>query len=207
MMKKAVKYILAIILVLFIASNSIYFKKLSDVKASAAKQFDAAKYARNYLTTQLIPAADKAPQADELLALLKSSPDTAFKMYSHGLDIGNIRFFMVQGQGTVTAVDENDIYILTKDKQALKIAIEYVFGNALRDAPGLININDFTNTMDLNNIAAEVDKIVRAEVLPPIKSKVKTGDKITFAGAFELNQEHINLEKIEVISVVLKIDK
>ena len=207
MMKKAVKYILAIILVLFIASNSIYFKKPSDVKASAAKQFDAAKYARNYLITQLIPAADKAPQADDLLVLLKSSPDTAFKMYSHGLDIGNIRFFIVQGQGTVTAVDENDIYILTKDKQALKIAIEYVFGNALRDAPGLININDFTNTMDLNNIAAEVDKIVRADVLPPIKSKIKTGDKLTFAGAFELNQEHINRDKIEVIPVVLKIDK
>ncbi|WP_179412233.1 DUF2291 domain-containing protein [Mucilaginibacter sp. E4BP6] len=207
MMKKAVKYILAIILVLFIASNSIYFKKLSDVRASAAKQFDAAKYARNYLITQLIPAADKAPQADDLLVLLKSTPDTAFKMYSHGLDIGNIRFFIVQGQGTVTAVDENDIYIVTKNKQALKIAIEYVFGNALRDAPGLININDFTNTMDLNNIAAEIDKIVRAEVLPPIKSKIKTGDKLTFAGAFELNQEHINLDKIEVIPVVLKIDK
>jgi len=61
--------------------------------------------------------------------------------------------------------------------------------------------------MDLNNIAAEVDKIVRLEVLPPIKSKVKTGDKLTFAGAFELNQEHINLDKIEVIPVVLKIDK
>jgi predicted lipoprotein len=207
MMKKAVKYILAIILVLFIASNSIYLKKLSDVKASAAKQFDAAKYARNYLTTQLIPAADKAPQADDLLTLLKSSPDTAFKMYSHGLDIGNIRFFMVRGQGTVTAVDENDIYIVTKNKEALKIAIEYVFGNALRDAPGLININDFTNTMDLNNIAAEVDKIVRAEVLPPIKSKIKTGDKLTFAGAFELNQEHINLNKIEIIPIILKIDK
>ena len=205
MIKKAIKYILAILLVLFIASNSIYFKKLSDVKASVVKQFDAAKYARNYLNTQLIPYAGKAPQADELLALLKSSPDNAFKAYSHGLDIGNIRFFMVQGQGTVTAVDENDVYVLTGDNQTIKIAMEYIFGNALRDAPGLININDFTNTMDLNNIAAEVDKIVRAEILPPFKNKVKKGDKISFAGAFELNQEHINLDKIEVIPVMLKI--
>jgi len=205
MIKKAIKYILAIVLVLFIASNSIYFKKLSDVKASVVKQFDAAKYARNYLNTQLIPYAGKAPQADELLALLKSSPDNAFKAYSHGLDIGNIRFFMVQGQGTVTAVDENDVYVLTGDNQTIKIAMEYIFGNALRDAPGLININDFTNTMDLNNIAAEVDKIVRAEILPPFKNKVKKGDKISFAGAFELNQEHINLDKIEVIPVMLKI--
>jgi len=207
MVKKVIKYAVAIILVLFIAFNSVYFKKLSDVKASAVKQFDAAKYARNYLKTQLIQAAGTAPQVDELLAMIKSKPGSAFKTYAHGLDIGNIRFFMVQGQGVVTSVDENDVYVLTKDKQTIKIAIEYVFGNALRDAPGLININDLANTMDLNNIAAEVDKIVRTEVLPPFKSVVKKGDKVSFAGAFELNQEHINLDKIEVIPVVLKIDQ
>jgi hypothetical protein len=61
--------------------------------------------------------------------------------------------------------------------------------------------------MELNNIAAEVDKIVRNEVLPPFKSVVKKGDTISFAGAFELNQEHINLDRIEVIPVTLKIDK
>jgi len=207
MIKKVIKYVAAIIIVVFIASNSVYFKKLSDVKAAAVKQFDAAKYARNYLKTQLIPFSSTAPPAGELLALLKTKPANAFKTYAHGLDIGNIRFFMVQGRGVVTSVDENDIYVLTRDKQTIKIAVEYVFGNALRDAPGLININDFTNTMDLNNIAAEVDKIVRTEVLPPFKSVVKKGDTISFVGAFELNQEHINLDKIEVIPVTLKIDK
>lgn len=207
MIKKGVKYIVVIIVVWVIASNSIYFKKLSDVKVSAKKQFDAAKYARNYLKTQLIPAGRTAPQVDELLAVLKSKPANAFKTYAHGLDIGNIRFFMVQGQGTVTSVDENDVYVLTTNKQTVKIAMEYVFGNALRDAPGLIKINDFTNTMDLNNIAAEVDKIIRTEVLPPFKSSVKKGDTITFAGAFELNQEHINLDKIEILPVALKINR
>jgi predicted lipoprotein len=207
MIKQMIKYGLAVIVVLFIAFNSVYFKKLSDVKASAVKQFDAAKYARNYLKTQLIPSAGNAPQADQLLAMLKTNPVNAFKTYAHGLDIGNIRFFMVQGHVVVSSVDENDVYVLTRDKQNIKIAIEYVFGNALRDAPGLININDFTNTMDLNNIAAEVDKIVRTEVLPPFKSVVKKGDTISFAGAFELNQEHINLNNIEVIPVTLKINQ
>jgi hypothetical protein len=207
MLKQAIKYILIIIVVLFVASNSIYFKKLSDVKAYAVKQFDAAKYAHNYLKAQLITAAATAPQADDLLTMLKSNPTNAFKTYSHGLDIGNIRFFMVQGQGVITSLDENDVYVLTKNKQTVKIATEYVFGNALRDAPGIININDFTNTMDLNNIAAEVDKIIRTDVLPPFKSAVKNGDHITFAGAFELNQEHIDLDKIEVIPAILQIDK
>jgi predicted lipoprotein len=207
MLKQGIKYSIAILLVLFVLSQSVYFKKLSDVKAAATKVFNAGSYARNYLKAQLIPAAKAAPQADQLIPMLKNSPGKAFKTYAHGLDIGNIRFFMVQGDGVVTSVDENDVYVLTKDKQSLKIAIEYVFGNALRDAPGIIDIKDFANTMDLNNIAAAVDKIIRDEVLPPFRSQVKKGDNISFAGAFELNQEHINLANIEVIPVVLKINK
>lgn len=207
MLKQGIKYSIAILLVLFVLSQSVYFKKLSDVKAVAAKVFNADDYARNYLKAQLIPAAKAAPQADQLIPMLKDSPEKAFKTYAHGLDIGNIRFFMVQGDGLVTSVDENDVYVLTKNKQTLKIAIEYIFGNALRDAPGLIDINDFNNTMELNNIAAAVDKIIRDEVLPPFSSQVKKGDNISFAGAFELNQEHINLANIEVIPVVLKINK
>jgi len=207
MLKQGIKYSIAILLVLFVLSQSVYFKKLSDVKAVAAKVFNADDYARNYLKTQLIPAAKAAPQADQLIPMLNDNPGKAFKTYAHGLDIGNIRFFMVQGDGLVTSVDENDVYVLTKNKQTLKIAIEYIFGNALRDAPGLIDINDFNNTMDLNNIAAAVDKIIRDEVLPPFSSQVKKGDNISFAGAFELNQEHINLANIEVIPVVLKINK
>ena len=207
MVKQGIKYGLIIIASLFLASKSIYFKKLSDVKAAAPKQFDASAYARSYLNARLLPSANKAPQADELLAELKSHPQDAFKADAHALDIGNIRFFMIRGEGVVTAADENDVYITTKGKQNIKIATEFVFGNALRDAPGLININDFTSTTDLNNVSAEVDKIVRMEVLPPFKAMVKTGNTVSFAGAFELNQEHINLDNIEVIPVMLKIDK
>lgn len=204
MAKNALKYLVAVIVVVFLAWNSVYFKKLSDVKASVVKQFNAAAYARNYVDKQLLPSAGKATDIDQLLTLLKDKPDSTFKSYSHAMDIGNIRFFMTAGQGTVTNVDDNDVYLLTQNKQTVKIATEYIFGNALRDAPGIISINDFTNTMDLNNISAEVNKIVRSEVVPPFKSKVKKGSTVTFAGAFELNQAHINLDNIEIIPVSLK---
>ena len=205
MAKKTLKYLVAVIVVVFLAWNSVYFKKLGEVKASAVTQFNAAKYARNYLDKQLLPSAVNATDIDQLLSLLKEKPDSTFKSHAHGLDIGNIRFFMASGKGTVTTVDENDVYLLTPAKQTIKIATEYIFGNALRDAPGIISIKDFTNTMDLNNVSAEVNKIVRNEVVPPFKSKVKKGSKLTFAGAFELNQAHINLNKIEIIPVSLKI--
>jgi predicted lipoprotein len=205
MLKKRLKYVAAIIVVIFLAWNSFYFKKLSEVKASAVKQFNAALYARNYMDKKLLPSADKAPEVNLLLTQLKSNPGSAFKSYAHTLDIGNIHFFMTSGQGIVTSIDENDVYLLTSNKQTVKIAIEYIFGNALRDAPGMISVNDFTNTMDLNNISDEVNKIVRTEIVPVFKSKVKKGDTVTFAGAFELNKEHINLDNIEIIPVSLKI--
>jgi predicted lipoprotein len=205
MAKKGLRYVVAIIVVIFLTWNSVYFKKLSEVKASAVKQFNAVLYARNYMDKQLLPSAGKAPEVDQLIAQLKNKPDSTFKSYAHAIAIGNIRFFMASGKGIVTAIDDNDVYLLTPDKQTIKIATEYIFGNALRDAPGIININDFTNTMDLNNVSAEVNKIVRDEVIPSFKSKVKKSSTVTFSGAFELNQEHINLNNIEIIPVSLKI--
>jgi predicted lipoprotein len=205
MSKKIIKYILTVLVVAFIAYNSVYFKKLSEVKAAAAKTFDPVGYAKDYLNKSLLPSAAKAPDMDQLIGQLKSNPAKAFKNDAHALDIGNTRFFMIKGEGVIINIDESDVYISTPGKQTLKIATEYIFGNALRDAPGIISVNDFTNSMDLNNVSAEVNKLVRTEVLPPFKSKAKKGDTISFSGAFELNQEHINLNNIEVIPVTLAI--
>jgi hypothetical protein len=205
MLKKTLKYIMAIVVVLLVAYNSVYFKKLDEVKASAGKQFNAALYARNYLDTKLRPATNTIPGIDTLVNLLKTNKTGTFTTYAHALDIGNIRYFMVKGNGIVTNTDESDVYVLTPGKQTIKIATEYIFGNALRDAPGLIKVNDFTNTADLNSISSEVNKIIRAEVLSPFKNKVKKGDAVYFAGAFELNQEHTNLDDIEIIPFYLQL--
>jgi len=205
MLKKTLKCLKVAIVVAIIAYNSVYFKKLDEVKAAAPKEFNGVAYARNYLDSKLLPSVNNITGIDTLVSLLKINKTTTFTTYAHALDIGNIGYFMTKGQGIVTAIDESDVYVLTPAKQTIKIATEYVFGNALRDAPGIIKVNDFTSTADLNSISSEVNKIIRAEVLPPFKSKVKKGDKIDFAGAFELNQEHLNLDNIEVIPFYLAI--
>jgi predicted lipoprotein len=80
-----------------------------------------------------------------------------------------------------------------------------VYGNAVRDASGLIDINEFTNTTDLNNVSAEINNIIRKEVLPPFMAKMKKGDVISFYGAIELNKEHLKTDKIEIIPISLSI--
>jgi predicted lipoprotein len=206
-MKKRLKFAVGLILVLVISYNSVYFKKLDEVKASATS-FDATSYARKYFNNKLIPALNNAVDIKLLLVLLQRNKDQTFDRYSHASAVGNIRYFLVKGEGEVKSVNENDVSISIKTdttQKRLHVATEFVFGNAIRDASGQIDINGFTNTMDFNNVSSEINKIVRTEVLPPFKSTVKTGDILQFAGAIELNREHLNVESIEIIPVQLKI--
>lgn len=205
-MKKGIKYAIWLIVLLFVAYNSVYFKKLDAVKASVAKTFDASAYAHNYLDKTLPPIVNNAPEIDVLIGELKTSPAGAFTKYSHALAIGSTGFFMVKGQGKIVNMDENDVYLTTDASHTtIKIATAFVFGNAVRDASGLIKINDFASTMDLNNVSAEIDKIIRQQVVPTFKAKAKPGDHIEFTGAIELNSSHLNLADIEVMPVSLKI--
>jgi len=203
MKAKAVKYIVAVVIIAVVAYNSVYFKKLDEVKAArSAKDFNADAYAQTFWSNKLIPNLNKAIDLNQLTALLSNDAEKTFNTYSHALGIGNLRYFLVKGKGTITSINEDDIAVsLDSSKQSITVATEYIFGNAVRDATGLININEFNNTMDFNNVSAELNKIIRQKVLPPFKQKVKKGNIIEFTGAVELNKEHLDLSNIEVIPV------
>ena len=207
-MKKILKYITGFVLLIIVAYNSIYFKKLDEVKAAASKDFDAKTYAKKYFNDKLVPALKDAIDLNQLLTLLQKDKEKTFDQYSHALGIGNIRFFLVKGEGEIVSVNENDVTISLKadsSQKSVQIATEFVFGNAIRDASGFIDVNEFKNTMDFNNVSAEVNKIVRNEVLPPFKAIAKKGQNIRFSGAVEFNRAHLNLQQIEVVPVSLEV--
>ena len=205
---KMIKYIITIVIIILVAYNSIYFRKLDEVKTSrAASEFNAALYAQAFWNNKLITRLDKAVDLGQLVAMISADTAKTFETYSHALGIGNLRYFLVKGKGTIISVNEDDITVLVDSIQSsVKIATEYIFGNAVRDATGLININEFNNTMDFNNVSAELNKIIREKVLPPFKLKAKKGNRIIFTGAVELNKEHVDLSHIEVIPVSIVTD-
>ena len=207
MTSKVLKYGIWIIIILFLGYHSVYFKKLEG-KSSAAGKFDAKEYAQTFWKEKLTPELSKAIELNNLIALLKTNPTQTFDKHSHALGIGNIRFFLVRGEGKITAINENDISVLVKSNAAqmpTKLIAEYVFGNAVRDASGLLDINEFTNMNDFNSISEELNKIVRTKVLPPVKANAKKGMKIQWVGAIELNREHLDLDDIEVVPIEIKI--
>jgi predicted lipoprotein len=207
-LKKTARYLLTITALLVIGYHSVYFKKLDAVKAATSKSFDAKSYARTYFTNKLTPALNGAVEINSLLGMLQKDKEKTFDQYSHALGIGNIRFFLVRGEGEITAVNEDDVTVLVKGDTAatvLRIATEFVYGNAIRDASGGIDINAFNNTMDFNNVSVELNKIVRSEVLPSFKRAAKKGAFVVFSGAIELNRKHLDTEHIEVMPAALNI--
>lgn len=201
------KYIIGLILILFLGYHSVYFEKLDVVKAATdAKTFDPKGYARSFWDEKLLPNLDQAVSLFELVSQLKSEPEKAFEAHSHALGVGNIRYFLIRGEAKIIEVKEDELLIQLEVDSMItsRLATEFIFGNAVRDASGLININEFTNTMDFNQVSAEINEIIRNEVVPEFKKQVQVGDLISFVGAIELNQERLNLEEIEIIPIQIQ---
>lgn len=206
-MNKAFKYGLWLVVLVLLAFKSVYFKKLSDVKKADAGMFKPDVYAQNFWKTKLPAAEAKAVDIDQLLATLKNNPHSAFQTYGHAIAIGSTRFFMVKGHGKVTDVTPDEVMLNTVSSAPVQLATTYVFGNAVRDASGMVQITEFSNTIDLSNVSGEIDKIIRKQVLPPFKQAVKKGDKVDFIGAIALNEAHLSLSDLEIIPVNLKLQK
>jgi len=207
-MKSIFKYILILLAIGLLGYNSVYFKKLSTVKKAAGENFDAASYSKKLWEQKLPARLDSAIELTDLIRAVEANPAIALDNYSNALGIGNYRYSLVRTTGTAAIIGEDEIVLQIAHFDSLLIALlatEFIYGNAIRDASGLVDIKDFTNTTDLNNISEELNKAVRTTVLPFFKQKVKQGDKIEVVAATELNKAHINFNNLELIPVRLKI--
>ncbi|MDN3669334.1 DUF2291 domain-containing protein [Echinicola jeungdonensis] len=205
MKRKVIKRIVVAGILLTGLASSISIKKLDKVRAEAeAGKFDPVAYAQDFWDNELMPNLGGATLLSHLIPLLDQNPEKAFNEYSKALGIGNIRFFMVQGKGEIREIDENEITVMVQTEEGfhpVRIATEYIFGNAVRDASGRVDMADFEQTMDFNNVSAEINQLIRKEVLPGLKQNSQVGDKITFYGAIEMNKEQVNLSDLEIIPV------
>lgn len=199
---KIIKYTLIAATFLLVGYNSIEIKPLNEVK-KAGQKFDAAVYARDFLNKTMPPTFAKATPISDLVTALSTDKNKAFNDLSHAVSIGNIRHFLVRGEGIVSKINEDDIVLIVKDK-TVHIATEFIYGSSIRDCAGLFDIKKFTNNTDMNNISAEINKIIRAEVVPTFKQKVKVGDRVQFIGALEMNQQHPQMDNFEILPIELK---
>lgn len=205
MMKKGIKYSIVIAIVGIVIYSSVYFRPL-DQKLAEGKEitFDAKSFVNGIWENELFAAYDSAPDLSDILDQLKSDPELTFELESKSLGIGNIGYFKVKGEGMVLSVNENNVMLLVGD-QTIELETEFIFGNAVRDASGLIQVNDYDKTSDFNLISETINDKIRSEVIPGFRAKVKKGNSVRFQGAIELNKAHLDLNQPEVIPVSIQI--
>ena len=207
-MNKYIKYLLLIVVIGLVAYKSVYIKKLSEIKAAIDEKFDAVVFSKKLWEEKLPARVSDAVDLSIFIKAVQANPADAFSKYTNALDIGNYRYALIKAEGIVTNINEDDITLQTKMGDSLmivKLATEFIYGNAIRDASGLVDIKDFPNTMDLNNISEELNKMVRKTVLRQFKAAVKKGDKVIVTGAVEIHKEHIKWNELEIIPVQLQI--
>ena len=178
------------------------------MKVATDEKFDATAFSKKLWEEKLPARISSAVELTTFIKTAQANPADAFSKYTNALGIGNHRYALVKAEGVVTEVGEDDITLQIKIDDSLmtgKLATEFIYGNAIRDASGLVDVKDFPNTMDLNNISEELNKMVRKTVLPPFKTAVKKGDKVLVTGAIEIHKEHIKWSELEIIPLQLQI--
>ncbi|KDN54644.1 DUF2291 domain-containing protein [Flavobacterium seoulense] len=198
-MKKKYAYItLAILIVAFLGYQSVYFKKLNVVKEAKKENFNFKAYADSIYYKGILKSK-KNIYLNDLIALVQANPETAFKNHGNRLGIGNSAYFMIKSTGKILDIKDG-IYTIADEKNGIVyIDTKYIFGNAIRDASGLVKLTDFKTNAEFNKVSESLNDIIRNEVLPEEIKKVKIGDSISFSGAIKLSKKQ-NLFKDIIIT-------
>lgn len=188
MIKKGIILVLGLIL----AYNSVYFKKLSEINNQKSSTFDFNAYADS-LYYKGILTKTKPIALQTLTSEILHNKEETFKKYGNRLGIGNSAFFMVETKGKITSIEDGEIKINTAKNGEISIDSKYIFGNAIRDASGLVKLTDFKTNADFNKVSEALNTIIREKALPPTVQKLKIGEEIAVMGALKLSKKE-NLE-------------
>jgi predicted lipoprotein len=118
----------------------------------------------------------------------------SIKRYGKSPGVSRIYAYLIKGNGKILTIGQDSMEVSIREPQTnpdIKIMSGfYIPGNAVRDASGLIDVSEFTDTMKFNEISSEINKIVVKEVIRPfLDKKPKVGNTIRFFGATQVAQD------------------
>ena len=201
-MKKPVKYILGTLAILVVLYFSFDIRKLDVYKSeNSGLAFDAILYANDVWDNKLPEVAGQALEMTYLFDLLKSAPESVFAEYGKKLGISKTWYFFAKGEGEIDSTGDETIWVKISDDRQIQLATAFIFGNAVREGSGVVNIDDFINMTDFNNVSVALNKKVKDEIIPVLIKNSGTGRRLKFSGVFEINEEKIDLNAIRIIPV------
>ena len=64
-----------------------------------------------------------------------------------------------------------------------------VVGNAVRDSTGLIDVSQFANSQDFNNLSADLNRRVETLVIAPARERLQVGARVAFVGCARVSDD------------------
>jgi predicted lipoprotein len=201
-MRKPIRYSLGLLTVFLILFLSLKVKKLDEYKSvNPILQFSSKEYAGDFWINKLPEVINYAPEFLILADLLNSDSEKAFGEYGRKPGISGTWYFMVRGNGVIEKVEEENLLVKINDTIQTRIATSFIFGNAVRDGSGVVDIDEFLNMTDFNNVSIEINNLVKSNVVPALNEDAKPGMNLEFAGAFEIREDSIDVHNIRIIPV------
>jgi predicted lipoprotein len=207
MRKILLKYLAGFLSVLMVIFMSLDIHRLDSARARPASEvFDVETYVDVLWEDHLPGRLEEAIGVAGLFRMLEENPEEAFENYSLKLGISNTHYFFIYGEGIVNAVKDESISVFLNDSRRIELETVFIFGNAVRDGSGLVDIDDFENMMDFNMVSVHLNRKVKSEVADPLREQVREGTRISFTGAAEINRLSMQLDPLKVIPLKTDFD-
>jgi predicted lipoprotein len=156
-------------------------------RASGAA-FNAEFFVETFWHQRLLEADASAVDAARLIQALRDDPEGASRL-GRRLGLSRTSCFFVSGTGEILSVASDAVTIgLEGDPADASVIIETgpVFGNAIRDGSGLLDVSAFPNSQDFNAISTALNRRVEADVLPALRAQARVGARLRFLGCAEV---------------------
>ena len=179
--------VVAVLLYFFPLFHVVSLKEVQQ--QTTAEEFDAAAFVDSFWNGALQDRLHNAVDAADLLAAFTEDFEGTAKRYGRRLGLSGHSSYLVSGQGEIIAIDDFSVSIALQEDGPAVVVIETgpVFGNAIRDGAGLLNVSDFENAQDFNALSAEINLLVENEVLPVLLDKASVGTEVRFVGGVEVS--------------------
>jgi predicted lipoprotein len=173
-------------------------------KKKATATFNPADFAEKFWSAQLLKSFHKTVKAEDLLPAIQASAADAKKKFSRSVGVSESYTYFVSGKGRVLATNDDEILLAVTDgatNAEISLQVGLLFSNAVRDGPGLLNVNDYPNSQDFNGISEALNHIIEARVLPKLREQAKIGATVKFAGCAEVNDESTDLKPLKIVPI------
>jgi hypothetical protein len=206
-MKKKVYWIAAgAIAVAFLLYHSVYFERLTEKRARETTSSVAGLQEQiSGLWINELPAllAQALPLAD-FSTLLAADPSALIEQHGKSSGIGPFYSFVIQAEATLISVSDEELRFAIDHRLTAAVPIRYLFSNAVRDASGWFNLDDYDNTMDYNTVSSEINNHILAHVVTDAVRTLRAGDRILLHGVTEINRKELPDSQLEIIPLSIK---